>query len=136
MFNRSRMVAEYSSRFKRRIGQGPGNGPAAQALWRRVVSSHATNASRSSIPGAGRPFGGISLLRTRVSSRFQSACLALNESAGLVRLRLERRNAPAAALPPWHAVQYLSTSACVLSNDHAAGTSAATPDNTGRKSKG
>ena len=106
--SKSRTVAAYSSRFKRRISEGPATGPAAQACRRSAASAHARNCSRSSRDGAGAPFGGISNSRTRLASAIQRRDSVRRLSGWLT---VSSRNPPAGALLRWQARQYLSSSA-------------------------
>src|SRR5438876_896929 len=121
MFSRSRMVAEYSSRFSRRIGDGPGTGPSAHAACRKTPSTHETNCSRSSMPGAGLPLGGISDPRTRASTRLQVG-RALTTLSG-VGYAL-RSTFAAAVLPWWQATQYVFSVDWTESNEAAVAGSA------------
>ena len=102
MFNRSRMVAEYSSRFSRRIGDGPGTSPPAQAASRNAPSTQPINFSRSSIPGAGLPLGGMSELRTRARTRLQVERASATCAGESYRVR---STFAAAVLPVWQATQ-------------------------------
>src|SRR5712691_3913884 len=118
MFSRSRMVAEYSSRFSRRIGDGPGTGPSAQAACRKTPSTQETNFSRSSMPGAGLPLGGISDPRTRASTRLQVGRARTTLSG--VRYAV-RSTFAAAVLPWWQATQYVFSVDWTESNEAVAG---------------
>src|SRR5262245_43363542 len=121
MSSRSWTVDAYSSRFIRRVGEGPGVALLVHAAGGTEALATWMNCSRWSTGGAGRPLGGISPLRRRSTMRFQRSASVVTEPAAETWLML---NLPAPPLPPWQVPQYCFRNCCDWSNEYDAGCAA------------